>query len=341
MNDRESSETGCPHCAPARPETASRGVTAPRPVRSTTVILPMVEVPGGTFRMGNPRNDGYPDDGEFPVHEVSVTTFEMTATTITNRQFGEFVAATSHVTEAERFDWSFVFAGLLPDVFPETRAVQAAPWWRQVYGATWNHPEGPQSELAGREDHPVIHVSWNDAVAYCAWTGTRLPTEAEWEFAARGGTEGTPFWWGSDLTPGGKHRMNVWQGTFPSKNTRADGHLGTAPADAYSPNAYGLRNMTGNVWEWCADWFDPAYYANSPESDPAGPALGSSRVMRGGSYLCHKSYCNRYRVDSRSASTPDSSTGNIGFRVVRDIKSLGERLYDAGETRAVCRGCRR
>jgi formylglycine-generating enzyme required for sulfatase activity len=279
--------------------------------------LKLVDLPGGTYRMGNPRNDGYPADGEGPVHEVTIAPFQLSATSVTNAQFAEFVAATGYRTEAESFGWSFVFFGFLPASFPATRAVAAAPWWRQVFGATWDHPEGPDSDVNRRGDHPVIHISWNDAMAYCDWSGTRLPTEAEWEYAARGGSEGTPFWWGDQLTPDGKHRMNVWQGKFPEKNSGADGHRGTAPVDAYRPNPYGLANMTGNVWEWCSDWFDPAYYAKSPDQNPGGPALGTHRVMRGGSYLCHASYCNRYRVDARSATTPDSSTGNIGFRVAR------------------------
>jgi formylglycine-generating enzyme required for sulfatase activity len=181
--------------------------------------------------------------------------------------------------------------------------VVGAAWWRQVEGADWAHPEGPHSSLADRLDHPVIHVSWNDAQAFCRWTGTRLPTEAEWEYAARGGTSGCRFPWGDDLEPGGEHRMNVFQGTFPLENTVANG--------------YGVFQMTGNAWEWTADWFDPAHYTRSARVDPAGPPHGAARVMRGGSYLCHASYCNRYRVDARSSNTPDSSTGNLGFRVAR------------------------
>ena len=159
-----------------------------------------------------------------------------------------------------------------------------------------------------------------DALAFCAWSGTRLPTEAEWEYAARGGHGGFAFPWGDDLEPGGEHRMNVFQGTFPNDNTCADGFAGTAPVNAFPPNDFGLYNMTGNVWEWCADWFDTRYYRDSPRSNPTGPLDGTHRVMRGGSYLCHASYCRRYRVAARSANTPDSSTGNLGFRVVIDSR---------------------
>ncbi len=305
-------------CTPERNEPSAR-VEALPPIPAAVVMpidFPAVTIPAGTFAMGNPRDDGYPDDGEGPVHDVTLPSFRMATTSVTNRQFAQFVEATGFITEAERFGWSFVFAGLLPDTFEPTSAAAAAPWWRQVFRADWNHPEGPQSNIDDRDDHPVIHVSWNDALAFCSWSGTRLPTEAEWEYAARGGSVGTPFWWGPDLTPGGKHRMNVWQGQFPVRNSRADGYLGTAPVTSFSPNPWGLHNMTGNVWEWCADWFDPTYYANSPAESPTGPEHGSARTMRGGSYLCHRSYCNRYRVDSRSANTPDSSAGNIGFRVV-------------------------
>ena len=265
--------------------------------------------------MGNDQTYGYPEDGEGPSHSVSSRHSRFGSTAVTNEEFAEFVADTEYRSDAEEFGWSFVFAGLLPDDFPDTRAVSSAPWWRQVKGADWGHPEGPASSVAGRERHPVVHVSWFDAVAYCAWSSTRLPTEAEWEFAARGGLVQRRFPWGKRLRPDGEHRMNVFQGEFPGENTAADGFDGTAPVGSFEPNGFGLFETTGNVWEWTADWFDPGYYAVSPTRDPQGPASGTHRTMRGGSYLCHASYCNRYRVDSRSASAPDSSTGNLGFRV--------------------------
>jgi formylglycine-generating enzyme required for sulfatase activity len=265
--------------------------------------------------MGDDSMWAYPADGEAPVHEVVLDAFRIAAHAVTNREFAAFVAATSHVTDAERYGWSFVFAGLLPDDFPETRGVVGAEWWRQVVGADWRHPEGPGSGLDARSDHPVVHVSWHDARAYCEWSGTRLPTEAEWEREARGGAP-TAFPWGDDLEPDGEHRMNVFQGSFPERNTGADGYLGTAPVDEFEPNGFGLYNVTGNVWEWCSDWLDVSYYDRSPRSHPRGPERGDRRVLRGGSYLCHLSYCRRYRVSARYGSEPESSTGNIGFRVV-------------------------
>ena len=278
----------------------------------------LVTVSGGRSLIGDESEWSYPGDGEGPVHEVELTAYRIQRCAVSNGQFAEFVGATGWRTDAERFKWSFVFGGLLPDDFPPTRGVEGAPWWRQVMGADWSHPEGPHSDLSERQDHPVVHVSWNDAQAYCAWTGTRLPTEAEWEVAARGGRVGAPFPWGDELEPDGRHQMNVFQGEFPGGNTAADGYLGTAPVDAFEPNGFGLHNVCGNVWEWCADWLDLEYYRTAPELAPEGPKSGSLRVQRGGSYLCHASYCRRYRVSARFGNEPDSSSGNVGFRVASD-----------------------
>jgi sulfatase modifying factor 1 len=280
--------------------------------------MSMVHIERGVFSMGTEDSQAYPDDGEGPVHEVEVPSFWIDPRPVANERFGAFVAATGYRTTADRSGWSFVFGGLLPDDFPATRGVASAPWWRQVFGASWHHPEGPQSSIDERLDHPVVHVSWDDAMAFCEWAGCRLLTEAEWEYAARGGLRQRRFPWGDELEPAGEHHMNVWQGVFPSRNSAADGFVGTAPAGSFPPNGYGLFDMTGNVWEWCADWFNPGYYAHSPREAPTGPEDGTHRVMRGGSYLCHESHCRRYRVAARSANTPDSSTGNLGFRCARD-----------------------
>jgi formylglycine-generating enzyme required for sulfatase activity len=302
-----------------RPPGAGEGLSR----RADADARDMVLLPGGRFWMGTGQADGYMEDGEGPVHPVRLDPFWIDRYAVSNARFGAFVAATGYVTEAERFGWSFVFVGLLPDDFPPTRRVAHAPWWRQVHGADWRHPEGPQSQIADRLSHPVVHVSWNDATAFCHWSGTRLPTEAEWEYAARGGLERRTYPWGDELEPGGEHRMNVWQGRFPSVNTCADGYYGTAPVDAYLPNGYGLYNMTGNVWEWCRDWYSTAYYAHAPRLNPRGPRGGSRRVIRGGSYLCHRSYSYRYRVAARAANTPDSATCDIGIRCVREAGAAG------------------
>jgi formylglycine-generating enzyme required for sulfatase activity len=276
----------------------------------------MVLVPSGSFLMGSDAPVAYPEDGEGPVVEVTTSAFHIDTCAVSNAEFARFVEATGHVTEAEEAGWAFVFGGLLPDDFPPTQGVAAAPWWRVVEGASWRRPEGPHSDVTSRLDHPVVQVTWSDAVAYTAWAGKRLPTEAEWERAARGGLVQRQFPWGDELEPGGQHRMNVWQGSFPGRNTCDDGWYGTCPVDAFEPNGYGLHNMTGNVWEWCEDRFDPSYRARDRRVDPRGPQEGDQRVTKGGSYLCHASYCRRYRVSARSPVTPDSMCGNIGFRCV-------------------------
>jgi formylglycine-generating enzyme required for sulfatase activity len=269
--------------------------------------------------MGDAFDEGYPGDGETPVHEVRLDAFSIDATAVTNAQFATFVKATGYRTEAEEFGSSAVFHLVVPPGSLDVLGIAAGtPWWRNVRGACWRQPEGPDSDIATRQNHPVVHVSWNDASAYCAWAGKRLPTEAEWEYAARGGLQSARFAWGDDLTPGGRWLCNIWQGRFPDVNTRDDGFLTTAPVKSFRPNGYGLWNTAGNVWEWCADWFSPTYYASSPSASPRGPADGEERVMRGGSYLCHHSYCHRYRVAARSSNAPDSFSGNLGFRCAND-----------------------
>ena len=285
---------------------------------TSVTSVSFVTIPAGDFLMGT-ETGGCAGDGEGPVHVVELDAFRIDPYALSNARFTRFIEDTDHQTEAEAFGWSYVFAGLLPDDFPPTRAAAATPWWRAVEGATWDHPEGPDTNLEGRADHPVVHVSWSDAAAYASWSGTRLPTEAEWEAAARGGRAQKHFPWGDELEPDGRHAMNVFQGRFPVANTGGDGWFGTAPVHAFAPNDYGLYNVTGNVWEWTADWYDPGWYAYAPRQNPTGPSRGHHRVMRGGSYLCHASYCNRYRVDSRTGNTPDASAANIGIRLAADL----------------------
>lgn len=314
MTHPGSGSAACCSPAPGPRPGAGRDPAVTRSGADPPLDARLVHLSGGNFRMGC-ADSPHPQDGEAPVRHVTLRDFAIAATTVTNSDFSAFVRATGHRTDAERYGWSFVFVGLLPSGFPATRASVDAPWWRQVGGAAWHRPEGPGSHVRGRDQHPVVHVSWQDAVAYCAWAGLRLPTEAEWEFAARGGGDQQPFPWGDELVPGGVHRMNVWQGDFPHINTVEDGYLGTAPVGAYPPNPYGVHQMTGNVWEWCSDWYSPHYPRRAPAQDPQGPPYGMGRAMRGGSYLCHASYCMRYRVSARTANSPDSSAGNVGFRV--------------------------
>lgn len=274
-------------------------------------------IPSGEFRMGDQSGDRNDGDGETPVHSVRLDQFSIDATTVTNDAFARFVGETEYRTEAELFGFSAVFHLALSA--PDEDVIGPAagiPWWYGVEGADWRHPGGRESNLDGLGDHPVVHISWNDAAAYCEWSGRRLPTEAEWEYAARGGIGGAKYPWGDDEVSHGGWRANIWQGTFPVTNTCEDGYLTTAPVESFERNGYGLWQPIGNVWEWCSDWFDPSYYAESPAHSPQGPQSGTRRVLRGGSYLCHISYCNRYRNSARSHNTPDSSMGNTGFRTV-------------------------
>jgi formylglycine-generating enzyme required for sulfatase activity len=303
----------------------------------------MVWVAGGTFTMGNPASDGAPD--ERPAHQVTVSGFWMDATEVTNAQFAAFVEATGYITTAERpVDPDEILAQLppgtpapRPDLLVPGALVFRTPddpaalergewwrWWEVVPGASWRHPEGPGSDLTGRGDHPVVQVSWDDARAYCAWAHKRLPTEAEWEWAARGGTTGRGV-----LQPGGACCSNVWQGAFPRVNDAADGYAATAPVGSFPANGLGLYDLSGNVWEWCADWYRPDAYARraagSPAIDPAGPddsfdpaePTVPKRVQRGGSFLCSDRYCTGYRPTARMKTSPDTALCHTGFRCVR------------------------
>ncbi len=282
----------------------------------------LILIQGGQFWMGTNDADGFPSDGEGPARQVHVDSFWICRYTVTNRQFKQFVEATNYVTEAEAFGWSYVFHTFVPSALADTvkDVPVQTPWWYPVNGAAWSSPEGPGSHIEERMNHPVVHVSWNDAQAYCAWAGGRLPTEAEWEYAARGGLDRRKYPWGDLLKSNGEHQCNIWQGKFPVKNHASDGYAATAPVDAYHPNGYGLYNLSGNVWEWCEDWFTPDYHRTTAADNPIGPAKGERRSLRGGSYLCHSSYCNRYRVAARSSNTPDSSAGNMGFRIALSLE---------------------
>jgi sulfatase modifying factor 1 len=275
-------------------------------------------IPAGELLMGDAFGEGYRSDGETPVHAVRLDAFRIDAHQVTNAQFHRFVTTTGYRTDAERFGSSAVFHLLVRAARSDVLGRAAgAPWWLNVRGADWAHPCGPRSEWTDVADHPVVHVSHHDALVYCRWAGRRLPTEAEWEYAARGGLTSARYPWGNDLLgPDDTHLMNIWQGTFPTTNTVSDGYLGTCPVRSFPPNGFGLYELAGNVWEWCADWFSPRYYRTSRTTNPTGPSSGNARVTRGGSYLCHASYCHRYRVAARTGNTPESSSGNCGFRTV-------------------------
>jgi sulfatase modifying factor 1 len=326
MNDPGSPADSC--CSPARNE-VDGGPSGSS--KTTNPVTPsgrvgahdgdFVDIPGGAFIMGTNEDYRYPGDGEGPAREITVGAFRIAKHSVSNAQFAAFVADTGHRTETEKYEWSFVYHLFLPDDFPDTRAVEATPWWRQVYGANWAHPAGPQSDLDGLADHPVVHVTWNDAQAYCAWAGVRLPTEAEWEMAARGGLVQQRFVWGHEFAPDGQTMCNIFEGSFPVENTALDGYIGTSPIDAFPSNGFGLHDMAGNVWEWTNDWFNTEFHADGPRTNPQGPPSGQAKAMRGGSYMCHDSYCHRYRVSARSSNTPDSSAGNLGFRVASDTSN--------------------
>lgn len=280
-----------------------------------------IVVPGGSFQMGE-VNPPYVVDGESPVAQVFVGDFEIDSCSVTNRDFQEFIAATQYVTEAEKFGWSFVWFYTVSNETMDKRfrgTVVETPWWVAINNATWDHPEGPDSNISRRLDHPVVHVSWGDAQQFCNWRGGRLPTEAEWEYAARGGLHNRIFPWGNLFFDQNRvPRANIFEGSFPYDPKPQDGYLTTAPACSFLPNKWGLYNMVGNVWEWVSDWYSPRRFSEFQRAasirDPRGPSAGTERVTKGGSFMCHDSYCKRYRCAARHHNTPDTSGHNIGFR---------------------------
>lgn len=315
-------------CSPQRPSVPESNA-APEgiPAHGAGVEHVSIDLPGGSFAMGDAFGEGYAADGETPVHEVTLSPFSVDAYAVTNRQFAAFAESTGYRTDSEKYGSSAVFHLAFKGEAAEVIApVPGVPWWLNVRGASWRNPAGSHSSYLDVLDHPVVHVSHFDAFAYCSWAGRSLPTEAQWEYMARGGLSGARYAWGDELEPGGEHRCNIWQGDFPRSNTQADGFLTTAPVGTFEPNGFGVFQSAGNVWEWCADWFLPKYYATCERagtvSDPEGPTIGNGRVMRGGSYLCHDSYCNRYRVAARSHNSPDSASGNVGFRTVSTASTV-------------------
>lgn len=308
----------------------------------------MVKISSRSYMMGASDLEGRPD--EYPQHKVKLNSFWIDVTEVTNAQFEQFVLATNYKTTAEiKPDWNEIKKQLpegtpKPDesvlvaaslVFAGTaQAVDlndASKWWKWTKGANWRHPQGPKSSIIGKENYPVVHISWDDANAYAKWAGKRLPTEAEWEFAARGGLINEKYSWGNEQPEQGKSKANIWQGKFPYLNTAMDKFIGTAPVKSFPPNKYGLYDMSGNVWEWCSDWYAAEYYKELVDTisiDPKGPSkslnqtelISTKKVVRGGSFLCNASYCKGYRVTARMNSSPDTGLEHTGFRCVADIK---------------------
>ena len=307
-------------CTPSRNEadkSSESSVPSVVELTGTRIDPARVKIPEGRSFIGtnSPHHD---IDEESPLRPQKQQTFMMDAYAVTNSQFAAFVQDTSYITEAEQLGDSFVFAGFLPQNTQFTQALPDAPWWRMVKGASWRTPFGPEVDENPIANHPVVHVSWHDALAYADWAGGRLPLEGEWEYAARGGLGDIVFPWG-DIPPNDHDYFpcNIWQGRFPMQNTKKDGHLGTAPVDAYEPNGYGLYNMAGNVWEWTAQDFKVRSMKKSYKA--AHASKDGYKIVKGGSFLCHISYCYRYRIAARTANSPDSTTSHTGFRLVYDI----------------------
>lgn len=277
------------------------------------ILSSAIWMDGGKSHVGTNRPE-IRKDGESPLRKVTLRPFGLLSHATTNAEFARFVTSTGYVTDAERLDWSFVFRGLQDQ--DQGSQLAGLPWWNAVGGASWQAPFGPGTDWYGLSDHPVVHVSYHDAHAYACWVGGRLPTEAEWEYAARGGPQEVRYPWGDD-EPSDKETQhcNIWQGTFPTSNTCADGYYGTAPSVSFPTNSLGFYNMSGNVWEWCSDSFRIRSISRDAKDRTAKAKQSDERVLKGGSFLCHASYCWRYRIAARSGRQSDNSTSNCGFRV--------------------------
>ncbi|HEV7333756.1 MAG TPA: formylglycine-generating enzyme family protein [Flavisolibacter sp.] len=356
------SSAGPAETVETKPDSSVMACAVPLPSRVAGLLsgdsLPTAEqgfegmrwIPGGEALMGAADGEGRPD--EYPQHRVVVDGFWMDETEVTNGQFQQFVNATGYITTAERaVDWEALKQQLPPgtprpadSLLKAASLVFTAPagpvplsnasqWWRWRRGANWRQPQGPGSSIKGKEAYPVVHVSWEDAQAYCRWAGKRLPTEAEWELAARGGQQEAVYPWGKEKIEAVRPKANTWQGTFPHHNTGWDGYTGAAPVKRFAPNGYGLYDMAGNVWEWCSDWYRADWYQqvkSSVQQNPAGPEQSfdpmeptvPKRVVRGGSFLCHDAYCKGYRVSARMKTSPDTGLEHTGFRCVKDKQKI-------------------
>ncbi|MFK7792203.1 MAG: formylglycine-generating enzyme family protein [Devosiaceae bacterium] len=314
MSDADAAKASC--CVPARDGTSAIGSTKVTIEPRGALPDRLVYVPGGASHVGTSKSE-LPIDGEGPPRKVRLASYRIDPLAVTYDWFAQFIADTGYKTDAEAYGWSLVFFSFLENANQYEAPVQT-PWWRKVEGATWAQPLGPGSDWQAMADHPVTHVSWNDANAFAKWAGGRLPSEAEWEHAARGGPQGQRFPWGQEEPTDTFTPCNIWQGTFPGQNTARDGYVGTAPAQSFEPNALGLYNMVGNAWEWCADTFRVRSQRKAAATLNKAASQEGVRLLKGGSYLCHASYCYRYRIAARTGVHADTSTGHTGFRIVAD-----------------------
>ena len=317
----EESNDSC--CSPQRPESYS---DTTRQEFSTAALLSstnFVTIPAGEFLMGT-DDPFYPTDGEGPSRSIWVDEFKISKFSVSNSEFAEFIEATGYVTEAETYGWSYVFNGFIDEAMSSKQLAgiaSSAPWWLAIEGAYWFRPFGNSRSIETLLDHPVVHVTHTDALEFCRWSGYKLPTEAQWEKASRGGLTGKLFPWGDELLEGKQHNTNIWQGEFPQLNTKEDGFFGTAPVNSFRPNNFGLHNTVGNVWEWTNDFWSARWHIPNTDETRKNPAglqkAAGNRVLKGGSFLCHDSYCYRYRNSARTFNSPNTSTSHIGFRCVK------------------------